>query len=313
MPKVLLLMLVVLTAPIFIRAQSDDTAPVAAPIPASVQERLAGLLPAPASVGAQPSGQRQFYSSDLYRYIDGAADAFLSFDLVAMVHQEYKAQDADITVDIYDLGTSLNAFGMYAAERSPSYHFVPVGAEGYVGDFMLNFVQGGFYVKLSAFGANGGAGPDLLPWAQAISARIGADKSLPAAVAILPAANRVAKSEKYVNKSPLGHDFLAPAMEATYQIEGKPVQLVISKSANPAAAAAKVTQLRDYFGKSGKVAPGPEAIAGSFVGSNKYEGNVLFFAREKYAVLCVNPPLPAEPFLREVLDHLARPQVNSSF
>jgi hypothetical protein len=91
--------------------------------------------------GLKPSSQPQYYSSDLYRYIDGAADAFLGFDLVAMLPQEYKAKDAGVTVDIYSLVTPLNAFGMYTAERSPSYHFVPVGAEGYVGDFMLNFYQ----------------------------------------------------------------------------------------------------------------------------------------------------------------------------
>jgi hypothetical protein len=202
---------------------------------------------------------------------------------------------------------------MYAAERSPSYHFLSLGAEGYVSDFILNFFQGRFYVKLSAFSNSGGAGPDLAPVAQAISTRIGAEKSMPAALAILPVEHRVAKSEKFVNKSPLGHDFLSPAIEAGYLIDGKPTLLLISKASDAGAATARVHQLQDYFRKSGKIEPGPDILAGAFRGSNQYEGNIVFFSRGIYAVLCVNPPSQPGPFLKVVLDHLASAQVDSPF
>jgi len=311
MRRILLFTVAIVAVAVSLNAQETDSQ--AAPIPATVRERLTGLLPEPAPAAAKPTSEREFYSTDLYKYIDGAADAFLGFNLAAMVHQEYKAKDADVTVDIYDMGTSLDAFGMYAAERSPSYHFVPVGAEGYVGDFMLNFFQGEFYVKLAAFSDSGGAGPDLVPWAQAISARIGSDKSLPPALAILPTENRVAKSEKFVNKAPLGHDFLSPAMEATYSIEGKPVQLLISKASDAVAATERVNQLRDYFRKSGKIDPAPDVVPGGFRGSNPYDGEIVFFARGTHAILCINPPASPEPFLKEVLDHLASPKVDAEF
>jgi hypothetical protein len=195
---------------------------------------------------------------------------------------------------------------MYAAERSPSYQFLPVGAEGYVSDFILNFFQGEFYVKLSAFSNNGGAGPDLAPVAKAISAKIGVDKSMPAALSILPTEHRVAKSEKFVNKSPLGHDFLSPVIEATYLIDGKSALLLISKASDATGASQRVHQLQDYFGKSGKVAPESDIVPGTFRGSNQYEGEVVFFSRGAYAVLCVNPPPQPGPFLKAVLDHLAK-------
>jgi hypothetical protein len=296
-----------------LNAENSAAEAAPAPIPANVRDRLAGLLPGLTSSEVKPASERKFYSTDLYEYIDGAADAFLGFNLVAMVHQDYKEQGADITVDIYDMGAPLNAFGMYAAERSPNYQFLPVGAEGYAGDFMLNFYQGEFYVKLSAFSDNGGRGPDLMPWAQAISSRIGSDKSTPAALSILPPGNRVARSEKFVNKAPLGHEFLAPAIEATYLIEGKSVLLLISKASDAAGAIGRVNQLRDYFRKSGKVAPGSDIVPGAFRGSNQYEGEIVFFSRGAYAVLCVNPPPQPKPFLKEVLDYLANPKTNSSF
>jgi hypothetical protein len=313
MQKVLLFLVIIAMTPVFLHAQDNASESSPAPIPAGIQARLAGLLPEPAEAGAKPASERQFYSSDLYRYIDGAADAFLGFDLVAMVHQEYKAKGADITVDIYDMGKPLNAFGMYAAERSPSYHFVPLGAEGYVSDFILNFFQREFYVKLSAFSDDGKSAPDLIPWAQAISAKIGTEKSMPVALSILPEEHRVAHSEKFVNKSPLGHDFLSPAIEATYLIEGKSVVLLVSKAADAAGATERVQQLQDYFRKSGKIGPRPDILPGAFRGSNQYEGEIVFFTRGAYAILCVNLPSQPETFIKAVVDHLANPQINSSF
>ena len=290
MQKGLLVLLVITMAPAFVNAQDDNGKSSPAPIPADIQQRLAGLLPEPTVAGAKPASQPQFYSSDLYRYVDGAADAFLGYDLVAMIHQEYGTKDADITLDIYNMGKPLNAFGIYSAERSPRYHFLPLGTEGYVGDSILNFFQAEFYVKLSAFSDDEKSAPDLVPVAQAISARIGAEKSMPAALSILPAEHRVAYSEKFVNKAPLGHDFLSPAVEATYSIEGKTVLLLISKASDAADATRRVHQLRDYFNKSGKLGPGPDFLPGGFLGSNQYEGEVVFFSRGIYVVLCVNPP-----------------------
>ncbi len=313
MQKVLVFLLVIAMPLAFLNAQDNDSESLPAPIPAGIQARLAGLLPEPAQAGAKPASERQFYSVDLYRYIDGAADAFLGYGLVAMIHQEYESREADITVDIYDMGKPLNAFGIYSAERSPSYNFLSVGTEGYGSDFGLNFFQDKFYVKLSAFGNNVASAPDLVPLAQAISVRIGAEKSMPAALSILPTKHRVAKSEKFVNKAPLGHDFLAPAMEASYLIEGKPVLLLISKASDAVGSTERVNQLRDYFRKSGKLGLGPDLVPGGFRGSNQYDGEIVFFSRGAYVVLCVNPPPQPGPFLQEVLSHLANPRINSRF
>ena len=235
------------------RQDAETPAPSSAPIPLAIKERLSGLLPKAAEVGATVSGERQFYSSNLYEYIDGAADAFLQDDLVAMVHQEYKTPQADVTVDIYDMGKPLNAFGMYAAERSPSYHFVPIGAEGYVSDFIVNFFQAEYYVKLSGFSDKPNSSPDLDRFAQAVSQKIGVGRSMPEALTLLPPQGLLPHTEKFVNRAPLGHEILSPAIEGSYSLEGsegaagKPTTLLISKAPGPAGAVQRVNRLRDYF------------------------------------------------------------------
>jgi hypothetical protein len=242
-----------------------------APIPAEVKTRLAALLP-------KGGDAARFYSSDLYRYMDGGADIYLKYGLVAMAHREYKRAGVDMTVDVFDMGRPLQAFGMYSAERSPEYHFIDIGAEGYSSESTLNFLQGRYYVRLSAFGD--GAAPALDSFARAISRKIGADRSLPGLLDILPRENRVARSEKYLVQAPVGHDFLAPALTASYRFDGKATTLVISLAADAREANQRVEKLRQYYSQSG--------------------GEVIFFARGRVAVLCLHAPADAAAFLDKV-------------
>jgi hypothetical protein len=273
-----------------------------AQVPASEKARLAKLLPAPRGAGARAEEPR-FYAADLYQYIDGAAQAFHMYDLVAMVHREYKAGDAEITVDIYDMGEPINAFGIYSAERSPENRYIQAGAEGYIDEHVLNFLQGSFYVKMSAFSDKGSAQPAMRSFAGEISKRIGGGTALPSILAVFPAAGRVARSEKYVKRAPLGHEFLASACTADYRFAGKQSSLLISTSADAAQAKRKLELLRGYFAKSGKVANEP-ALPGAWRGSSSHEGETIFLARGRYTVLLLNPPADAAAFLKEVASRL---------
>jgi hypothetical protein len=273
-----------------------------AQVPASEKAKLGKLLPAPRAAGATAQEPR-FYAADLYQYIDGAAEAFHMYDLVAMVHREYKAGDAEITVDIYDMGEPINAFGIYSAERSPENRYIQAGAEGYIDEHVLNFLQGSFYVKLSAFSDKGSAQPAMRSFAGEIAKRIGGAVALPSILAVFPAAGRVARSEKCVKRAPLGHEFLAPACTADYRFAGKQSSLLISTSADAAQAKKKLELLRGYFAKSGKVVDEP-ALPGAWRGASSREGETIFFARGRYTVLLLNPPADAAAFLKEVVSRL---------
>src|ERR1039457_3038690 len=107
----------------------------AQPVPVEVKARLAALLP-------NGKAAVRFYSADLYQYMDGGADIYLKYGLVALAHREYQGAGAEMTADVFDMGGPLQAFGIYSAERSPEYHFIPIGAEGYSSESTLNFLQG---------------------------------------------------------------------------------------------------------------------------------------------------------------------------
>ena len=307
-------LLLILALPAILIAQEEgglDAAP--AVIPAAAKARLAQLLPDPSEVGAARTGEQNFYSSDLYQYSDGGADVYLDYGLVAMVHQEYKSASTDFTLDIYNLGTPANAFGIYAAESSPDYHFLPIGAEGYGTNEILNFLQDEFYVKLSAFGDKEKTAPLLERFALAVSRRIGPSTSMPAFLSLFPSQALASHSCRYVKKAPLGHEFLAPAILASYTLGEKQTTLVISKAADAAGAGTKVGKLQEYFGRSGKTIPLPGLAPTAFSGSNQFEGQAVFFAAGSYAILCLNPPPQAESFLKTVKDRIEEKGAGVSF
>lgn len=62
--------------------------------------------------------------------------------------------------------------------------------------------------------------------------------------------------------------------------------------------------LKEHFAKTGKAGPEAGAIAEVWRASNAYEGEALFFAQGRYAVVLVNPPTEAGTFLREVVAKL---------
>src|SRR5512139_200439 len=121
-------------------------------VPPQVRQHLVAWLPDAAAIGAKAIGEPVFYGENLFEYIDGGAEVYHQYQFVGLVHQKYRAGEVELTVDIYDMGGAVNAFGIYSVERAPGYNYVPIGAEGYLNDLVLNFLQGPCYVKLLAAG-----------------------------------------------------------------------------------------------------------------------------------------------------------------
>ena len=84
--------------------------------------------------------------------MDGGADVYLLYDFQVLLHQDFKSGQAELSTDIFDMGSAEDAFGIYAAERSPSYRFLDIGIEAYRSEGILNFLQDRYYIKLSGSG-----------------------------------------------------------------------------------------------------------------------------------------------------------------
>ena len=270
---------------------------------AALQQRLLKLVPSPLPAQAVATAAPAFYSADtLYQYMDGGADIYGLYNLQLMLHQEFRAKDVDVTVDLFDMGSAENAFGMYASERSPDYDFIGIGSEGYRNQGILNFLQGRYYVKLAAFGPTADAVLDQ--FARALSTGIGGELGFPVLLRQLPTANRKPHSEQYLLKDPLGHSFLGPAYLATYGTNGKDSTLLISVAANETEAKERLRLLTEHFRKSGRCNAAPELGAGAIRASNSFEGNVLAQVQGRYLLVFISAENSSGATLAEALRNL---------
>jgi hypothetical protein len=308
------------SAPVIQRSHAESEA---------LQQRVVRLVPTPPPAQAV-AGERTFYFSEsLFRYMDGGADVYLLYDVQILLHQEFKAKEVDVTVDIFDMGTPENAYGIYASERSPNYKFVSIGTEGYRDQGIVNFLQGRYYVKLAAFGPAADAVLDQ--FAHGISGRIVEKPELPLLLQLLPAANRNPHSEQYLLQDPLGHAFLGPAYLATYGSANGAANSAANGAANSAANGAansaannpastllisvaldnkdaqdRLNRLAEHLRKTGECKAAPDLGASAIRGSNSFEGRVIAAAKGKYVIVVFSRGQAAEsimavPILKDAL------------
>jgi hypothetical protein len=287
-------------------APQDETSGVPAAVPESVKAGLDSLFKGITEADLQPVGGPSFFGENLYEYIDGAAELFRQYGFRALIHRIYEAGPAEVTVDVYDMAEPLNAFGIYSAERSPDYRFVPVGLEGYGDAGTFTFTQGPWYAKLSLYQEGEPDSTLLLGIAQKLSPGMGPVGSFPPVFSSFPQKGLVPHSERYVRESPLGYSDLGSAYSADYSADGQTLQLLAAPAGSPQEAVKRVEKLRAHFHETGRVVPlagfGPEA----FSGSNDYEGEVSAAAAGSNVLISLGPPEKTAALIRALHEKLMK-------
>lgn len=87
--------------------------------------------------------------ANLWKYIDGAADQFLNYDFQILKLREFRKSDVIVTVDIYDMGSTINGFGIYSTERPDDAKLLNIGTEAVViPPYSALMLKERFYVKV---------------------------------------------------------------------------------------------------------------------------------------------------------------------
>jgi hypothetical protein len=220
----------------------------------------------PALDGWTLTGQvRSYTPSDLWDFIDGAAETYLAYAFVDLTVGEYRESGGTIVrAEIYTHADANNAFGIYALERASDYSFLEIGVEGYEGAGILNFLRGERYVKLST-GRHGVTGAEALrSVARRMDAALGGSKELPAGLKRLPVEGRLPRTEGYVPGDFLGYGFLRGAFTARY--DGGAMLFVMDFPTQGKAAAA----LRSLLA----TAPGTPAGPGRYSIADPHNGRI---------------------------------------
>jgi len=215
------------------------------------QDALAGRLPKLAG-WAMSEAPQKYLPETLFEYINGGAESYLSYEFMELALGQYKASTgkATMTVEIYDMGTPRNAFGIYGAERYPESRFLPIGVQGYIEDGALNFLAGRYYIKLLAYEAGAEAETALKTFAAEILKGVKDVGAFPIPVTSFPKEGLIANSERFILRDFLGLKFLTNGFVAAYKAAGGEFDAFIIETKTPAEAQGLLQAIRNHYTKS---------------------------------------------------------------
>jgi hypothetical protein len=225
----------------------------------------------------------KYGKSDLFDYIDGAADSYLSYEFEEVSVKEYTKGKQAIKAEIYRHSDKNNGFGIYAAERFPDYHFINVGSQAYTSEDILNMACDRYYVKLFSETKTPEEKETLISLAELIANHLAGKSSLPASIYMFPEEGKIINSEQYINQSFLGYEFLSKAFTADYSRNGSGFKLFVidcgdkNKAGEMLANYLKFTHQSSEGLKEGKI-----------VINDKYNGNIPCSWTGKYLYGCLN-------------------------
>jgi hypothetical protein len=175
--------------------------------------------------GFSRSGQVRLYSKEnLYEYVNGHAEYFLSAGFVRLAVGEYVKNGAepaqpDAVVDIYDMGKDIQAFGVLADETGGALSSIQDGIMGARTPQGMSFASGRYYVKIAAY-------DETIPldlFAVSINRSLGSSLEPLSAFSRLPAVGTVIAT-RFIKEDYRGLDFVHNVVEREYRIDGKTAQ-----------------------------------------------------------------------------------------
>jgi hypothetical protein len=231
----------------------------------------------PAVDGWTLAGPPQVFLPDaLYDYIDGGADLYLKYGFEELQVVEYRKDKMSVSAEVYRHRGLGNAFGIYSQERVPGADFLALGAQGYYESGVCNFIQGGYYVKLSSENTGADDREIVLAFARRISQELPAQSGLPAVLSALPSEGKKPNSEKFIAKDFLGYAFLHSGFIADYDRSGQKYQLLVISGDSADDARAMLTQYLKQIKQEMTVTEGAYQV------KDPYHGEMALFWKGKY-------------------------------
>jgi hypothetical protein len=215
------------------------------------EQSLKALLPVLEGLVSAEAPQT-YYPENLFEYINGAAEIYLSYGFKELIVAEYKKSDTSDTtaVEIYDMGDHKNSFGIYSAERYPDNEFVSLGTQGYVEEGALNFLVGRYYIKLLCFDCEDRSDKTLQAFSEEIVSRVEDKGGFPVLLNAFPMEGRLPNSEKYILNNFMGYRFLHDGYLANYEVDGLSFDCFLIEGENPDEAQIMLQQYLEAKGAS---------------------------------------------------------------
>lgn len=198
---------------------------------------LERALTAPPSSGnwSMVEGPIEYSPDSLWEYLDGGAPRYEAYGFERLTHIRFQLGDdslSSVTVDAYDMGSELGAFGIFRSIRPSDAMVRAWGAEGYRSGTVAAAWKGGFFLHAAADDERPELTGALEELVSRICSELNGETSLPPILDPLPSDHLVPFSERYVATDLLGHSMFPGGVLATYEVDGDRGELFFSELEN---------------------------------------------------------------------------------
>jgi hypothetical protein len=274
-----------IAAVLYVRGQDYD--PALIDFKAAMEQEVRGPLSSPRPpekspsapevqeiAGFRPFGQARHYTKEnLYEHVDGHAEYFIGAGFMGLTVTEYiatdsKATQAEIQAEVFDMGKSIQSFGVLADESGENPPAVPVGAMGFRTSGGVNFIKGRYYVKISAFSPKA----PVLKFAKGFADALSAKQDSFQIFSKFPNLGKV-ENTRFVKEGYRGLNFLRNVIEREYSTGNGKIKVALVTGSGQEMRSL-MSSFLDYFRKSGiryeKSERGDKEV---YRVMDKYEGN----------------------------------------
>jgi hypothetical protein len=221
------------------------------------------------------------YTADnLWDFINGAADAYLALGFENVHIAEYTKGKNVIKLEIYKHKDDIQAFGIYSSERSPSFRFINIGAQGYKADGSLNFFKGNYYIKIRTYSKSEKVIQSLETLALKVSDMLPGSSEMPSALKDFPDAGKKKNEETYIKESVLGHEYLTGAYKALYTTGNSEFSIFLFRKNSTGETNKTITA---YLKSAGLEIDDP--LEGKYVFKDGYNGDIFLSWKETTIVI----------------------------
>ena len=129
--------------------------------------------------------QQTYNGKALYKYIDGAAEVYLAYGFQRVLARQYaKAGEKQIVLDVFDMGSAADAFGVFTFEREGPDIAIGQGSEYAAG--LLRFWKGPYFVSILADRETAASKKAVFALAKAVADAMPQTGPEPALVSLVP-------------------------------------------------------------------------------------------------------------------------------
>lgn len=173
-------------------------------LPLVTTEKPVNLLPAngEASHWVRVGAPSIDVGKDLYKnVIGGNPQLYHNYGFIEGASVQYQTPRLGsqplILLEVFDMGTPENAFGIYSRNRYPQDEFEWVGSRAIISGRELNFWKGRYFIQIEGYEFASQIKQGMVELARATADHIKDPLITPHLLALLPSENRVPHSEKY--------------------------------------------------------------------------------------------------------------------